>query len=115
VLIAGIIVSAVGDELVIAHPSEPLEGAEVAAVVAGPAIYLLAMVLFRLRMAGTLSRKRLGGAIACLLLGLLGGTVTAIVLALLVLAVLVVVITAEVITGHRRRVRGEPSPLEALR
>ena len=42
VLVAGIIVSAVGDELVIAHPSEPLADAEVAAVVAGPAIYLLA-------------------------------------------------------------------------
>ena len=49
VMIAGVIVSAVGDELVIAHPEEHLHGAEVAAVAAGPAIYLLAHVLFRLR------------------------------------------------------------------
>ena len=58
-MVAGMIVSAVGDELVIAHPTEVLHGAEIVAVVAGPAIYLLAHVLFRLRMAGTLSRKRL--------------------------------------------------------
>ena len=61
VMVAGMIVSAVGDELVIAHPTEELHGAEVAAVVAGPAIYLLAHVLFRLRLAGTLSAKRLAG------------------------------------------------------
>ena len=53
VIVAGVIVAAVGDELVIAHPTEALPAAEVAAVVAGPAIYLLAHVLFRLRMAGT--------------------------------------------------------------
>ena len=53
VMIAGVIVSAVGDELVIAHPTEELAGPEVAAVVAGPAIYLLAHALFRLRMAGS--------------------------------------------------------------
>src|SRR3954449_3034960 len=61
VLVAGIIVSAVGDELVIAHPSEALDGAEVAAVVSGPAIYLLAHALFRLRLTGTVSWRRLAG------------------------------------------------------
>src|SRR4051812_24103091 len=47
-IVAGIIVGAVGDEIVIAHPSEALHGADIAAVVTGPALYLLAMVLFRL-------------------------------------------------------------------
>ena len=42
VMVAGVIVAAVGDELVIAHPGEVLHGAELVAVVAGPAIYLLA-------------------------------------------------------------------------
>ena len=36
VMVAGVIVAAVGDELVIAHPTEVLHGAELAAVVAGP-------------------------------------------------------------------------------
>jgi low temperature requirement protein LtrA len=115
VMVAGIIVSAVGDEIVIAHPGEALHGADIVAVVAGPAIYLLAMVLFRLRMAGTLSRKRLAGAVACLLAGLLGSVVSALLLSVLILAILVAVIVAEILTGARRRARGEPSPLEALR
>jgi low temperature requirement protein LtrA len=114
-MVAGIIVSAVGDELVIAHPGEVLDGPEIAAVVAGPAIYLFALVLFRLRMAGTLSRKRLGGALACVVAGLIGTAVSALVLGLVIVAIMVAVITAEVVTGARRRARGEPSPLEALR
>ena len=65
VMVAGVIVAAVGDEIVIAHPDEVLHGAELIAVCAGPAIYLLAQTLFRLRMAGSLSTKRLGGAVAC--------------------------------------------------
>ena len=72
----------------IAHPTETVGSAEVLAIVAGPAIYLFALVLFRLRMAGTLSRKRLGGGIACLAVGLLGGVAPTLVLELLLVAVL---------------------------
>jgi low temperature requirement protein LtrA len=115
VLVAGIIVSAVGDELVIAHPSEPLAGAEVAAVVSGPAIYLLAHVLFRLRLTGTVSRRRLGGAAACALAGVLAGGADALLLAIIVLAVLVAVIVWENIAAARRAARGEASPLDRLR
>jgi low temperature requirement protein LtrA len=115
VMVAGVIVAAVGDEVVIAHPDEALHGAELVVVWAGPAIYLLAQALFRLRMAGTLSTKRLGGAVACVLLGLVGGSFAALVLAALLVAVLVAVIAAETVSGQRRRARGEPSPMEALR
>ena len=66
VLIAGVIVAAVGDELVIAHPTDELPGPELAAVIAGPALYLLGHVALRLRMTGTVSVKRLAGALACL-------------------------------------------------
>jgi low temperature requirement protein LtrA len=114
VFVAGIIVSAVGDELVIAHPSEPLAGAEVAAVVAGPAIYLLAHALFRLRLTGTTSRRRLGGAAACALAGILAADADALVVAVLVLAVLAAVIASEHLAAARRARRGEPSPLERL-
>jgi low temperature requirement protein LtrA len=38
VMVAGVLVAAVGDELVIAHPDEVLHGAELVAVCAGPAI-----------------------------------------------------------------------------
>jgi low temperature requirement protein LtrA len=114
VMAAAVIVSAVGDELVIAHPTDALHAPEVAAVAAGPALYLLAHVLFRLRMTGTVSAKRLAGAIACVAVGLLGTLVPALVLALALVLVLVAVIAAEQVTGARRRSRGEPAPLERL-
>src|SRR3954454_24380798 len=72
VIVAGILLSAVGDELVIAHPTSELSDAELAAVVSGPALYLLAHVALRLRIAGTLSPRRLTGAFACLAVGLVG-------------------------------------------
>ena len=114
VIVAGVIVSAVGDELVIAHPTEVLPGSEVAAVVAGPAIYLLAHALFRLRMAGSVGWRRLDGALACLATGLIGAFVPALVVGALLIAVLVAVIGSEYVAAARRRARGEPSPLELL-
>jgi low temperature requirement protein LtrA len=114
VLVAGVIVSAVGDELVIAHPTEMLSAPEVVAVVAGPAIYLLGHALFRLRMEGSLGLKRLFGALACLVAGGIGMFVPALVLAGLLIAVLVAVIGSEYIAAALRRARGEPSPLERL-
>ena len=114
VLIAGIIGWAVGDELVIAHPTDVLPAAEVVVLVAGPAIYLVGHVLFRLRMAGTLSRKRLAGALGCVAVGGLGPVAPGIVLAALLVAVLVAVIAAERIAEARRRRRGELSPRERL-
>ncbi|HEX4691367.1 MAG TPA: low temperature requirement protein A [Solirubrobacteraceae bacterium] len=114
VMVAGVIVSAVGDELVIAHPTEKLHGPEVAAVAAGPAIYLLAHTLFRLRMTRTISVRRLSGAIACVVVGLVGTLLPALVLALALVLVLVAVIASEQIAAARRRARGEPTPLERL-
>jgi low temperature requirement protein LtrA len=114
VLVAGIILTAVGDELVIAHPTEKLAAAAVAAVVSGPAVYLLGHVLFRLRMAGSLSRKRLAGAAACIAVGAFGSVAPALVLAGLVFAVLAAVIGAERMAEHRRSVRGAPAPLDRV-
>ncbi len=114
VLVAGVIVSAVGDEIVILHPTERLPAAELVAVVAGPAIYLVGHALFRLRMAGSISGKRLAGAIACVVVGIVGAFIPALVVAAMIVAVLAAVITSEYIAGHRRRNRGEPSPMQQL-
>jgi low temperature requirement protein LtrA len=92
VLVAGVVVSAVGDELVIAHPRASLSTAEVIAVVGGPALYLFAHALFRLRVAGTISTRRFAAAVACVLIGVVGSGADAVVLGLLVLAVVVGVI-----------------------
>jgi low temperature requirement protein LtrA len=113
-IVAGIVLSAVGDELVIAHPTEELPWDELAVVVAGPALYLLAHVAMRLRMAGSLSGKRLSGALACLAVGGIGPYLPALAVAALLVCVLVSVIVAERIAEGRRRARGAPSPLERV-
>ena len=113
-IIAGVIVTAVGDELVIAHPTERLDGAELAAVVGGPALYLIGHVAFRLRMTGTPSVKRLVAAVACMGAGVLGLWMDAIWIASVVLGILVALIAWEQIAGARRRARGEPSPIDRL-
>ena len=114
VMAAGILVSAVGDELVIAHPTEVLPAPEIAVVVAGPGLYLLAHALFRRRMTGSWGRKRLFGAFGCFAVGAAGPFVWGIVLSGLVLAVLVTVIVSEYLSGVRRARQGEPTPLERL-
>jgi low temperature requirement protein LtrA len=114
VFVAGIILAAVGDELVIAHPTDKLPRAELLVVTGGPALYLLGHALFRLRMAGSITWKRICGAVACLLVGALGIVLPALAVAALLVGVLVAVIGAEQLAASRRRARGEPSPLERL-
>jgi low temperature requirement protein LtrA len=114
VLVAGVVLAAVGDELVIAHPTEMLAAREIAVVVTGPAVYLLGHTLFRLRMARSLSTKRLFGAFACLALAPLGWFVPALVLLLLSFCVLIAVIALEHIAAARRSSRGARSPVEEV-
>jgi low temperature requirement protein LtrA len=114
VLVAGIIIGAVGDEHVIAHPTEVLPKAEIVVVAAGPAIYLIGLVAFRLVMARSLSWRRTLGAAACVPIGLLGLVVPALVLSALLVAMFVTVIVSERVAFLRRAARGEPTPLERL-
>ncbi|MCB0874902.1 MAG: low temperature requirement protein A [Solirubrobacterales bacterium] len=94
-VIAGVILVAVGDEIVIAHPTDPLHGDELLVLVAGPALYLMTLSLIRLRTAGTLSPKRTIAALACVAVGLLARDAEAIVVAGLLTAVLIALVVAE--------------------
>jgi low temperature requirement protein LtrA len=108
VIVAGILLAAVGDEIVIAHPTDELSDAELVAVVSGPALYLLSLVLLRLRMYGTLTGRRLAGAAACLAIGAIGTFAPALVVAALLFGVLVAVIVGDQLAAHRRRMRAVP-------
>jgi low temperature requirement protein LtrA len=68
-LVAGIIVAAVGNELVIAHPGAPLHGAELVALAAGPVLYLVGSVALKAVTALGASLPRL--ALWALVLGVL--------------------------------------------
>lgn len=107
VLVAGVILSAVGDGLVIEHPTQVVSGAEVVAISAGPALYLLGHVLFRFRITGTVDWGRLAGAAACIPIALVGVVLPAIALSALLVAVLVLVIAGE---ASRRSAVRAPRP-----
>jgi low temperature requirement protein LtrA len=69
-IIAGIIMVAIADDLLITHPDSTLATAGVVMTVVGPAIYLIGEALVRLRMINSLSPQRL---LAMIALGVLGG------------------------------------------
>jgi low temperature requirement protein LtrA len=112
VLIAGIVVAAVGDELVIAHPTAELPSSELLAVICGSIIYLLAQLALRLRLSGTISTRRSIAIVACAAVGLLLASAPAIVVAAGVLMVLVGLVVADQIVRTRRAREGEPHPIE---
>jgi low temperature requirement protein LtrA len=112
VFVAGIITTAVGDELVIAHPTEVLPSNEIIAVAAGPAIYLFALTLFGYRLTGTLSKRKLVGTLGCVVIGFVGLFLPALIFAGLLILVLVAVIGSNYLVASRSRARGEASPME---
>ena len=87
-IIAGIIATAAGSELLIAEPNDSLHGIGLAIVLGGPALFLLGGSLFQWMTTGTANVKRL--AAAGLIIGLvpLAPHVSALVLAVIVTGLL---------------------------
>jgi low temperature requirement protein LtrA len=96
-LIAGIIVTAVANELVIAHPGRELGGAQLAALVGGPALYLLGSVAFKRWVLRIRSIKRLVATLLVAGVGVLGTVLPALAAWTLVLAILAGVAALEVV------------------
>jgi low temperature requirement protein LtrA len=98
VIVAGIIVFAVGMKSTIHDLTEPLSEPARLALCGGVALYLLGNVAFRLRMVGAVGYAKLGGAVAVLAVFALGGQLSALwvtALATLVLATLCTLETLE--------------------
>jgi len=111
-LIAGIVATAVADEVVIAHPDHALHGASLAVAIAGPALYLVGHLAFRWRMTGRSSGLRAGGVVAVVLvtpLGLVAPALATLAAVNLVLAGLVVLETLGYGRPPPRQRRARPS------
>jgi low temperature requirement protein LtrA len=63
-MVAGIIVAAVGDELMIAHPLDPSSAAAAAVILGGPALFLAGHILFKWAVFDHVSRPRLAAILA---------------------------------------------------
>jgi low temperature requirement protein LtrA len=96
-LVAGIVLMALGMKVTIGHHSEHLHYVPAFALLGGVAIYLLGLVAFRYRHVKTLNRHRAGLAIVLLLLVPVATAVPA----LISLAVAVVLIWAMIAYEHR--------------
>jgi low temperature requirement protein LtrA len=88
-IVAGIIMVAVADDLLIAHPDQSLTTVGVVMTVAGPAIYLLGEALVRLRMISSFGPQRLLAVVALGVLGVLGAGLSALALSAAVAAILI--------------------------
>jgi low temperature requirement protein LtrA len=104
-MVGGIIVAAVGDELTIAHPGGHAGAATVAAVLGGPALFLIGHLLFKRSVFEVVSTARLGAIGALALLVPVALLVPP--LALSILATLVVAGVAVVDSWRPRRVDRE--------
>jgi low temperature requirement protein LtrA len=107
VLVAGIIVAAVGSELVIAHPGERLHGAELVAVAAGPALYLLGSVALKVRVLRVRWERRFAAAALVVIATAVGATLPALALLTAVLAILTGLAGVEAVEA--RRLEREPA------
>lgn len=87
-IVAGIIMVAIADDLLIKQPSHALRAAGVVMAVGGPALYLLGETLFRVRMIGSANPKRIMAVLALGLLAAFGNGLSALALSAGVAAVL---------------------------
>jgi low temperature requirement protein LtrA len=94
-IVTGIIMVAVGDDLLITAPSHVLTGAGVLMMVAGPAVYLGGEGLVRLRMVGRYSRWRVLTILSLAILGIAGSGLPALALAAGVATILVTLAAVE--------------------
>ena len=87
-IVAGIIATAAGNELLIAEPHDALHGVGLAIVLGGPALFLLGESLFQWRTTGRANAKRLLAAALIVGLAPLATHVSALALAVIVTGLL---------------------------
>jgi low temperature requirement protein LtrA len=103
-IVAGVVVFAVAVEEALLHPAEPLPGLGVAAIVAGPSLFLAGFVVGNRRAAGTWLWSRIVGIVGVVVVGLVAAPRVDPAVALGLLAVLVATVAS--VESVRRRSTG---------
>jgi low temperature requirement protein LtrA len=101
-IVAGIILSAVADEIVLKHPLGHADLATALTAIGGPLVFLVGTILFKLDIRGFLQLSHGAGIAALLGLGLLATALSPLILSVLTTAVLVVVAIWESISLRSR-------------
>lgn len=105
-LVAGIIVTAVGDEWVLAHPLGRPDLKTILALLGGPGLFLLGSLLFKWSVFGHATWSRLAGLAALALLAIPAPYLSPMILSWLATGVLVMVATWETVLYQQRRTPG---------
>jgi low temperature requirement protein LtrA len=97
-IVAGIIVSAVADELVLAHPGGVSDLKTVLSAIGGPLLFLLGTILFKLTFRGFLQLSHGVGIIALGILAWFAGGLSPLILSILTTAIMITVAVWESIS-----------------
>ncbi len=109
-IVAGIIVVAVGDELVLAHPDGHSDLKTVLSLVGGPLLFLAGVIFFKRTIHGWFQLSHLVGIAALLILALFGHLLSPLILSLATTAILVTVAAWEAISiGDKQTLASRPS------
>jgi low temperature requirement protein LtrA len=103
VMVAGIIVCAAADDLVLAHPGEASSTAVAWMILGGPALFLAGHVAYKRVVWGYLPRTRIAGVVVLALLGLPAGSIPRLALGVCSAAVVIAVAVSDYIpalSGH---------------
>jgi low temperature requirement protein LtrA len=106
-IVAGIVVSAVGDELLLAHPDGHCGIREILSLIGGPLLYLAGVILFKRSIRGHLQPSHLAGIGLFVILAPFAHLLTALVLAAATTAVMLIVAIWEAISLGPKRSHSE--------
>jgi low temperature requirement protein LtrA len=114
-IVAGIILSAVADELVLTHPAEHSDLKTVLSAIGGPLLFLIGTILFKHAIRGFLQLSHGAGIVALAILAWFAGALSPLMLSILTTAIMILVATWESISlkSSAAEPRSEPSQSEA--
>jgi len=97
-IVAGIILAAVANELVLTHPAEHSDHKTVLSAIGGPLLFLIGTILFKHTIRGFLQLSHGAGIIALVILAWFAGDLSPLMLSILTTAIMIVVATWESIS-----------------
>jgi low temperature requirement protein LtrA len=114
-IVAGIILSAVADQLVLTHPAEHSDPKTVLSATGGPLLFLIGTILFKHAIRGWLQLSHGAGIIALAILAWFASDFSSLMLSILTTAIMIAVATWESISlrSGSAEPRSEPSQSEA--
>jgi low temperature requirement protein LtrA len=97
-IVAGIILSAVADELVLTHPADHSDLETVLSAIGGPLLFLIGTILFKHTIRGWLQLSHGAGIIALCILAWFAGALSPLLLSILTTAIMIIVAAWEAIS-----------------